>query len=690
MMKHWKEYRGHEKDISGKKNKFDKNIYSFDIETTSYFILNGKQFPAIEYDNLSKEEKEDSIPMACMYIWMFSINEQVYYGRTWDELYLFWEKVDLAVPERKIVFVHNLSFEFQFLRTRFNFHDVMARKSRHVMRCYLNEFNFEFRCSLYMSNVSLEKLPKLFNLPIEKKTGFLDYSKIRHSGTPLDEKELEYCENDCLVIYHYILEELKSYKNVDRIPMTSTGHVRRELRSIVMKSVSYKAKVNKAINTDPHIYNMLVDAFQGGYTHANWIYTDEVINNVDSYDFTSSYPYILVTHKFPSTEFKRCTNITKVEQMSFRKAYLLTVKMNDISSKYYNNFISKFACKEIKSGKYDNGRIISADYVIMTITDVDFRFFLECYNYSSYEILEIYDSTYNYLPIEFINFVLKKYVIKTEYKGIEEKAVEYAKEKNKFNSLYGMSVTNTIRNEVVFDNRDWKEVELSNEDIITKLEKEKKQSFLSFAYGVWVTAFARSNLLKNVMKLDPYVIYCDTDSIKLAQGYDKKVIDDYNDFVKRKIEFVSDLLEIDINKYQPKDIKGQRHLLGVFECETEKGREFTYDKFITQGAKKYATEVDGKIKITVAGVPKSGANGLKDLNDFRDNYVFKYKDTNKNLLMYTEEMNDFDLIDYNGEKYHVSDKYGCCLLPTTYVLGKALEYVNLLDMNSSERSKYRE
>ena len=41
----------------------------------------------------------------------------------------------------------------------------------------------------------------------------------------------------------------------------------------------------------------------GGYTHANWIYTDEIIKNVDSFDETSAYPYVLVTCKFPSSEF---------------------------------------------------------------------------------------------------------------------------------------------------------------------------------------------------------------------------------------------------------------------------------------------------------------------------------------------------------------------------------------------------
>lgn len=190
---------------------------------------------------------------------------------------------------------------------------------------------------------------------------------------------------------------------------------------------------------------------RGGYTHANWIYVDEILENIDSFDFTSSYPYILVTHQFPSTEFKKC-NITKVEQMSKRFAYLLVVKFTNVKCKYYNNFISQSKCRNIVGGRYDNGRIIQAESFEMTLTDVDFYFILSTYD-CQYEIIENYYSKYNYLPKQFIEFVLEKYVNKTQFKNVQGKEVEYAKEKNKFNALYGMSVTNMIRDEVVYDNK---------------------------------------------------------------------------------------------------------------------------------------------------------------------------------------------------------------------------------------------
>lgn len=34
-------------------------------------------------------------------------------------------------------------------------------------------------------------------------------------------------------------------------------------------------------------------------SHANAVYTDEVLPDVDSYDFTSSYPTVMVAEQFP-------------------------------------------------------------------------------------------------------------------------------------------------------------------------------------------------------------------------------------------------------------------------------------------------------------------------------------------------------------------------------------------------------
>lgn len=85
-----------------------------------------------------------------------------------------------------------------------------------------------------------------------------------------------------------------------------------------------------------------------------------------------------------------------------------------------------------------------------------------------------------------------------------------------------------------------------------------------------------------------------------------------------------------------------------------------------------------------------GAKGLKDLTEFKDNFVFEFKYTNKNLLMYCENQESCCIIDYQGNAYTVEDKTGCCIVPTTYILGKALDYADLISDNSSKRAKFKE
>ena len=690
-MIYFKNYFYHDKLIMGKKKKVDNNIYSFDIETTSYLKLDGKIYNAKSYENFTPKERERLEYYSRMYVWMFSINDIVYYGRTWQDLKEFLDLLEENVPEKKIVFIHNLSYEFQFLRSVFEFDLVFARTKRKVMKATLKDYNIEFHCTYFMTNISLEKMADTFKLPIKKLVGNLDYDIIRVPTTKLTDKELAYCENDCLVIYHYIKLELVEYLRVDKIPITSTGKVRRQLQELVYKDIGYRRNIRKAINTNPHIYNLLIEAYQGGYTHTNWIYADTIIENVDSYDFVSSYPFCMVCFKYPMTEFVP-DHIKKVSDMYRLYAYLLVVRFTNLKCKYYNNFISASKCRLLRGAKYDNGRLMSADELEIVLTDIDFKFILESYE-CEYEILESYSALYKYLPKLLINFVLDKYIAKTTLKDVEGEEVNYAISKSLLNSIYGMTCTNNIRSDVTYDNvLGWEERELSNEEIINLLEKEKKKGFLSFSTGVWVTAYARYNLLSNLIKLDKYQIYGDTDSLKVCQGYDKNIIKEYNKKVIERIKYVSEILNIPIEKYKPKDIKGEEHLLGVFECETKNNDPFTYKRFITQGAKKYATEdFRGKIKITVAGVPKkTGAKCLKRLEDFKDNLLFKSSITNKQTIVYLDEQVENEVIDYQGNRYINTDKTGCCLIPCSYELGKAIDYANLISDESSKRAIFKE
>ena len=392
-------------------------------------------------------------------------------------------------------------------------------------------------------------------------------------------------------------------------------------------------------------------------------------------------------------EFKK-DNIKSTSDMLNRFAYILVVRFKKIKSRYYNNFISFSKCRNIRGGHYDNGRVVSADELEITLTDIDFRFILKSYS-GTYQILESYSTYYRYLPQQYINFILDKYETKTKLKNVDGKEIEYALSKNMFNSLYGMTVTNTIRDNVIYDNiNGWSTEPLSNIDILMKLQEEKAKGFLSFSYGVWVTAYARRNLLENVLLLDDYVIYCDTDSVKLASGYDEKIIENYNNSVIEKLKKVSNETGVDFKRFSPKDVKGNEHLLGVFEKEytSKEEKEHTYKEFKTLGAKKYAYKTfDNECKITVSGVPKKGAAALKNnLDNFTDNLVFKYEDTGKNILLYNDFQEPIEVQDYMGKRKKIMDKSGSCILPTTYVLKNSVDMMMLEIPETSQRAIYKE
>ena len=703
MIKNWKEYKGHKVTTTGTKKKIDNTIYTFDIETTSYLVLDGKVHETIDYLQFDKKEQERCIKQACMYIWMVGINDQVYYGRTWDEFIKFLDVINTISPYRKYFFVHNLSWEFQFIKSIFKMKKVSARKSHKVMSCEIEEYPIIFRCSYMMSNCSLEKLSEQFNLPIKKKKGDLDYSKIRISKTEIYADEFGYCEYDCLVLYTYIKKELEEYGTLQKLPSTATGKVRRALHGVIDHDKDYRRFLYKAINVDPHVYNLLVDAFAGGYTHANWLYADEIMKNVTSYDFSSSYPFCLLVEKYPSTKFRK-SNITNLDDMLPMFAYLIKIRLTDISSLQFNTFISKNKCLTIKGGTYDNGRVIKAKHLEMVITDVDWQYIKKSYKFN-YEILECWYSIYDYLPKPIINFILDMYKEKTQLKGIEEQADKYARIKAMFNSVYGMMVTRNIRDTVEYDNiKGWTETPLKNKDIEDKLQKEQRICFLNFAWGCWCTAYARRNLINNILQLDTSTIYVDTDSLKLKEGFDINVILNYNKSVVNKIKQVCKDLDLNYEDFEPKDIKGIKHLIGAFD------KDGSYKFFRSNGAKKYAYIKEIKkekvkettnvvkdygatcdvLEITVSGVPKEGARDLHSLEEFTDDLEFTYKNTNKNVLFYCENQEPIEITDYQGNVSIVNDKSGCCLIPTTYKMAKAFEYTNLLYDQASERAKYYE
>ena len=426
----------------------DDNIYSCDTETTSLFKIGD----SVELFDKQHDQKyyRAAVPVAYMYIWVISVNDVVYYGRTGAELVNFMSQLHAAIPTRKIIYIHNLSFDFQFLRNYITDFQVFARSPRQPLTAYTPTYNAEFRDSLALTNCKLEKLTDVFKLPVRKKTGDLDYNIIRNSKTPLTETEMEYVEYDARVLYHLIYVFKSRYKNVCHIPLTQTGIVRRECQAIYAKNVDYHRHIKSIYPHTAADWYFIMRAFWGGY------------------DFTSSYPTVMLSEKYPQSPWIRSGVKKFSDLLENDYCYILDITFEHITAATYNHYLSRSKCYDVYNVYEDNGRVVSADNLRVYCTNIDLQIIRKTYKFKSYTINKALRSRLDYLDRDFLLQILKYYTEKTALKGVDD--LEYALSKQKLNGLYGMSVTNVIKDSFGFENNEWLPVhELTDAEVNGKL-----------------------------------------------------------------------------------------------------------------------------------------------------------------------------------------------------------------------------
>ena len=678
----YKKTRSYKKGRGSKYTLNCNDILTFDIEVTSAWI--DEKSDIIGYRTGEDNEYWNSLqPLALCYIWQFSFNDIVYYGRELRD----FKKVlnDLPTNINFIIWVHNLSYEFHFLNNFLEWSSVFAKEPHKPMKCIPKDYpNIEFRCSYMLTRLSLDSWGK--QIGFSKATGDLDYEKIRTPKTKLTKEELNYCERDCLVVYNGIKQYLKRYGSVRDIPLTQTGTVRKVVKDLLMKDKNYNKYIKRLVPKDANEYDRLIKVFSGGYTHANRFYSNKTIRgHIEHYDFASSYPTVMISEKYPCTPWIYESKIknksfSSIEETFDIKAYIMTIRYTNIECKTCNTYIQASKC-EGKGMTFDNGRIISAEELIITCTEQDYLTIKDCYVYDTAEFLYVYSSYKDYLPKPFIEYILELYHNKTTLKDVEGMEDLYMQSKQYINSLFGMSVTAVIQRDVKFDGLDWFLKSLTEEDINKRLEKlkhwspEEKRYFLSYSWGCWVTAYARRNLWKCILSCDDDILYCDTDSIFVIDKHDFSW---YNNEINNKLKLSCDTLGIDFEKTRPCTPKGKPKPLGVFD------KEDNCIEFRTLGAKRYVErrESDGKLHLTVSGINKKAVELLNDnIDNFVDGFNFD-KDApcvSKRLSTYITNMPVVKYPDGYISRY----KEGVNMRRTGYLLTLTDDYLKIIEMKQT-------
>lgn len=649
---------------------------SFDIETTS-MLYNGEK-------------------VGFMYVWQLGLGGYVIIGRTWEEFKDTMDRlVDMLCLEedvRLVIYVQNLSYEFQFIRKLFNFIKVFSMDKRKPIQS-TTSIGIEFKCSYFLTGKSLESIGEdLVNYKVKKQVGNLDYDKIRHSTTPLTKAELLYCVDDVKVVMACIQEKIDIDGDITKIPLTNTGYVRRKCREACIRkdgkfNRSYR-EIMRGLTLDPDEYLQLKQAFQGGFTHANPHIVGETLENVRSFDFTSSYPAVMVCEKFPMSKGEKVVPKSKKELEYYLNHYccLFDVSIDGLEPKVtFENYLSLHKCrglnvkKDKKNYTVNNGRIVRAKHLETTITEVDYSIMTKFYKWEKCKIGNFRIYAKAYLPQEFIEVVLEMYQKKTELKGIEGMEIEYLLIKGMLNACYGMTVTDIVRPEIIYEKGDWQDDEVPDlTEAIKKYNRDSKR-FLFYPWGVWITAYARRNLFTGILECQYDYVYSDTDSLKILNWEKHKdYIESYNRKIEAKMNNAMKHFGFDKNAWKPKNKKGEEKPLGFWDDEG------MYSRFKTLGAKRYMTEKDGKLDITVSGLKKKDtvaflkSKGIDPFLLFDDDLSVPPENTGKMTHTYIDVPRSGDVVDYLGNEGHFSEKSCIHLENAGYVFSRSEEFIDYL------------
>lgn len=678
--------RKHKK--GAKKTFYCDDIFTFDIETTSGWI--NEHGNIIKYKAGKPSEYWNNLePVSLCYIWQFSVNDTVYYGRELNDFLNVLS--DTPKDINIIIWVHNLSFEFHFLVNILHNVQPFCRQPHKPMKFTSGDFpHIEWRCSYMLTRLSLATWGE--QLGCKKLVGALDYEKIRTPKTPLTKTKLDYAERDCIVVYNGIKDYLKKYQYQTDIPLTQTGTVRREVKELLTSDSYYVKYLKKLVPHNADEYERLRAVFAGGYTHANRAKAGIIQSGIiEHYDFASSYPCEMVKQKYPWSPwiYLGTHEIPPLDSFNDR-AYIMLLHFENIECITFNTYIQASKCAGC-GFRLDNGRLLYATSCDLWVTEQDYLTIKETYRWKKIEVLDVYMSYKKYLPTPFIKYLLELYGNKTSLKGSEEGTSEYdlyMQSKQYINSLFGMCVTALIQSDVTFNEKsgEWG-IDVLTEEMVNKhLEKlrswspREKRYFLSYSWGVYVTAYARRDLWRCLLgeksengyyKNDVNVIYADTDSLFMCGKQDFTW---YNKDTINALDVAMDYHKLNRNLTRPKDRDGERQQLGVFDKESD------CSEFITLGAKRYCERrvKDNKLHLTVSGINKDAVYILKDnIENFKNGIDFDkdFSTVNKKLVTYIN--NQPPIVWPDG--YKSDCKSGVNLRRNGYKLTITKEYKDLIN-----------
>lgn len=379
----------------------------------------------------------------------FNINICTLYGHKPSEfIYTLEQLRSVLSGDRILIYFHNLSYDWifceKFLFSAFGLpiHQLNTKPFYPIFIQFEN--GIELRDSYILSQKSLERWANDLDVEHKKAVGCWDYNKIRNQDYIFTAEELTYIEFDTLAGVECLQKTMDNlHKHIYSMPYTATGIVREEVRKRGRLNRAHDRFIKKVM---PYDLQMIAQnyVYHGGYTHCNrdtvnWIWDSSDGDNISAFDFASSYPFVMLTEKYPAEKFIKLKDkilnpyfiLEHKEDTAFIfkfVAYNIRIKDNVVMPVFQYS-----KCTKTINVVLDNGRILYADYAEIWLTEIDLMLILQQYNIEKGACFEVYAAVKDYLPRWYTDYVFELFQAKTLLKGGD--AVDYSIAKAKLNSL---------------------------------------------------------------------------------------------------------------------------------------------------------------------------------------------------------------------------------------------------------------
>lgn len=397
--------------------------------------------------------------------------------------------------------------------------------------------------SLKLIPMPIAKMPKAFGLPIKKLE--IDYERVQKPNSELTEQEVEYLKNDVLILAMSLDHMFK--QRLTRMTIGSNALAE-------YKDLEGKKKFEKLFPQIDYFDTDIRRSYKGGFTYCDPRFAGKDIGEGIVLDVNSLYPSRMKYCPLPYGQ-----PIFFEGEYKDDKAYPLYVQHLQCQFKLKLNHIPTIQVKHSRffvSTEYLTSS--NSEIVDMVLTSVDLKLFMEHY--------DVFDCTF----IDGFKFraavgMFDSYIDK--WNDIKVKATETGNPglrtiaKLMLNNLYGKFSTNPESAQ--------KFPYLGDDDCVHyRLSSPEHRDPVYIPVGTFITAWARDKTIRSAQQVFDRFLYADTDSLHLIGAE------------------IPDGLEVHPSK------------LGAWKHEST----FEKARFLRQ--KCYIEQIDGKLKVTCAGMPE--------------------------------------------------------------------------------------